>query len=141
MVIKETPAIETEEYWEYLIKKSVSRYFLLGMLAERPMHGYELASNIETCCEGWTRPTTGMIYPTIKELVDSGHIESRGEVIGGRQRKVCHLTESGKEAFQTAGRVWARVLPYLAQSVEEGGVEIDWNKGEGCEEDCSPTAS
>ena len=42
MLSKTRSRIETEEYWENLIKKSVSRYFLLGLLAERPMHGYEL---------------------------------------------------------------------------------------------------
>ena len=77
MITKTRSHIETEEYWENLIKKSVSRYFLLGMLAERPMHGYELAASIESCCEGWSKPTSGMIYPTIKEMTESGHIKCR----------------------------------------------------------------
>jgi DNA-binding PadR family transcriptional regulator len=132
MNIETRPAIETEEYWESLIKKSVSRYFLLGMLAGKPMHGYELAGSIETCCEGWSRPTTGMIYPTIKELLESGHIECVEEMIGGRQRKVCHLTESGREAYRAAARTWARVLPFLAQSVEGEGIEIEWKRRRDC---------
>ena len=124
MLSKTVSHLETEEYWETLIKKSVSRYFLLGMLAEKPMHGYELASSIESCCDGWSKPTSGMIYPTIKEMTESGHIECREEVIGGRLRKVCELTESGREAYRTAAGVWARLLPYLQQSVKNAGVEI-----------------
>ena len=124
MVPKTQSHMETEEYWENLIKKSVSRYFMLGMLSERPMHGYELAANIETCCDGWSKPTSGMIYPTIKELMENGHIECRQEVIGGRLRKVCELTESGREAYKAAARTWARVLPYLEQSVRNAGVEM-----------------
>ena len=124
MLSKTLSHLETEEYWESLIKKSVSRYFLLGMLAERPMHGYELAANIETCCDGWSKPTSGMIYPTIKEMTESGHIICREEVIGGRLRKVCELTDSGREAFRTAAAVWKRVLPYLEQSVSNAGVEV-----------------
>ena len=124
MLSKTLSHLETEEYWENLIKKSVSRYFLLGMLAERPMHGYELAANIETCCDGWSKPTSGMIYPTIKEMTESGHITCREEVIGGRLRKVCELTESGREAYRTAASVWSRVLPYLEQSVSNAGVEV-----------------
>ena len=115
----ERPEMATEEYWESLIKKSVSRYFLLGMLAKRPMHGYDIAKNIETCCEGWSKPTDGMIYPTIKELMTGGFIECVEEVHGGRGRKVCHLTAKGVEAYQTAARVWASVLPYLQTSVEQ----------------------
>ena len=115
----ERPEMATEEYWESLIKKSVSRYFLLDMLSKRPMHGYDIAKNIETCCEGWSKPTDGMIYPTIKELVNGGFIQCVDEVHGGRARKVCHLTAKGEEAYRTAARVWASVLPYLQASVEQ----------------------
>ena len=124
MLTKTRSNIETEEYWENLIKKSVSRYFLLGILAERPMHGYELAASIESCCDGWSKPTSGMIYPAIKEMTESGHIKCREEVISGRLRKVCELTESGREAYRTAAAVWARVLPYLEQSVSSARIEV-----------------
>ena len=121
MVLTERPELVTEEYWESLIKKSVSRYFLLDMLSKRPMHGYDIANNIESCCEGWSRPTDGMIYPTIKELVRAGYIECVPETIDGRERKVCHLTAKGKEAHRVAAHVWANVLPYLQQSVADAG--------------------
>ncbi|MCI0439894.1 MAG: PadR family transcriptional regulator [Chloroflexi bacterium] len=122
--VEGSAGLESAEYWEGLIKKSVSRYFLLGMLYQRPMHGYEIARNIETCCEGWCRPTDAMIYPTIKELVSGGYVECVSEIVGGRTRKVCHLTPRGEEAYRTASRVWASVLPYLAQSVKSGGAAI-----------------
>ena len=132
MVATERPPLETEEYWEYLIKKSVSRYFLLGMLAQRPMHGYDIAKNIETCCEGWSKPTDGMIYPTLKEMVNGGYIECTNEVVDGRKRKVCHLTDKGHEAYETAARVWAGLLPYLKESVERAGAVVEWERDSGC---------
>ena len=119
MMTQKRPALESEEYWESLIKKSVSRYFLLDMLSTRPMHGYDIAKSIETCCEGWSKPTDGMIYPTIKELMQGGYIQCTREVKGGRQRKVCRLTPRGVEAHRTAAGVWASVLPYLQASVEQ----------------------
>jgi DNA-binding PadR family transcriptional regulator len=118
MVVETKPGLETEEYWENLIKKSVSRYFLLGMLNERPMHGYEIAKAIEGCCEGWCKPTDGMIYPTLKELEDGGYIDCASEVIGGRKRKVCQLTPRGEGAYKAAARVWSSVLPYINSSVK-----------------------
>lgn len=132
MVATERPSLETEEYWEYLIKKSVSRYFLLGMLAQRPMHGYDIAKNIETCCEGWSKPTDGMIYPTLKEMVNGGYVECTNEVVDGRKRKVCHLTDKGHEAYETAARVWAGLLPYLKESVERAGAVVEWERDSGC---------
>lgn len=122
MVLAERPEMVTEEYWESLIKKGVSRYFLLDMLSKRPMHGYDIANCIESCCEGWSRPTDGMIYPTIKELVRAGYIECVPETIDGRERKVCHLTSKGKKAHRVAAQVWANLLPYLQQSVADAGV-------------------
>jgi len=122
MVSEERAGLESAEYWEALIKKSVSRYFLLGMLSSRPMHGYEIAKSIEACCEGWCKPTDGMIYPTIKELLAGGYIECASETVGGRNRKVCRLTPRGEDAYHTAARVWAGVLPYLQQSVVEAGL-------------------
>ena len=124
MVLTERPEMVTKEYWESLNKNSVSRYFLLDMLSKRPMHGYDIANNIESCCEGWSRPTDGMIYPTIKELVRAGYIECVPETIDGRERKVCHLTAKGKEAHRVAAHVWANVLPYLQQSVVDAGASL-----------------
>ena len=119
MAATERSDMVTEEYWEQLAKKSVSRYLLLDMLSKRPMHGYEIAKGIETCCERWCKPTDGMIYPTIKELVQGGFVQCVQEIHGGRERNVCHLTAKGLEAYRTAARVWAGVLPYLSASVEQ----------------------
>ena len=124
MVAIERQEMLTGEYWEYLIKKSVSRYFLMDMLSKQPMHGYDIAKRIETCCEGWSKPTDGMIYPTIKELANGGFIECVDEIHGGRARKVCHLTSKGREALRVAAQTWAGVLPYLAQSVRDAGGEV-----------------
>ena len=93
------------QYWEMLVKKSVSRYLLLDMLARRPMYGYEVAKEIETCCEGWCKPTPGMIYPTFKNMVGYGYIECTEDTIGGRVRKICHLTDRGREAERRRGTV------------------------------------
>ena len=133
-------SLASEEYWEMLIKKSVSRFFLLSMLNQRPMHGYDIAKAIESCCDGWCRPTDAMIYPTIKELRDAGYIECVTESTGGRNRNVCHLTTQGKEAFQTAARVWAGVLPYLRDSIVAGGVDVAefGVAGDRANECCSP---
>jgi PadR family transcriptional regulator PadR len=97
------------------------------MLYERPMHGYEIAKSIEECCEGWCKPTDGMIYPTLKEIVASGYVECESQIIDGRKRKVCSLTEKGHEAYRSAAQVWASVLPYLNASVKEASA-IQWTR-------------
>ena len=122
IVTSQPLGLEAPEYWESLIKKGVTRYLLLDMLSKRPMHGYDIGKSIESCCEDWCRPTDGMIYPTIKELESGGYLECTAEVSSGRKRNVCHLTPKGESAYRAAARVWAEMLPYLQQSVEDAGV-------------------
>ena len=60
-----------------------------------------------------------MIYPTIKDMVADGYIEYTEDTIGGRVRKICHMTDRGREALLAAAEVWGSVLPYLTESVRD----------------------
>ena len=61
--------------------------------------------------------TDAMIYPAIKEMTAAGLIACREEVIGGRKRKVCELTDQGWQAYRTAARAWANALPGITNAV------------------------
>ena len=75
------------------------RYVLLGMIAERPRHGYELIKAIEEKFGGMYSPSPGVIYPTLAWLEDMGY--ARVEAEGGR--KSYAITNEGN-AFLTANR-------------------------------------
>ena len=105
-----------EKYWDLLNRKSVSRFFLLAALSDRPQHGYELRRSIGQCCPG-AEPTDAMIYPTLKILLAGGYIACDVESGGTRDRKVCRLTPKGEAAYSAAARAWSRMLPWLQQCV------------------------
>ncbi len=107
-----------KDYWEMLINRSVSRFFLLAALYRGPMHGYELARAISGACGGCCSPTDAMIYPALKDLLEGGYVECREESQGARQRKVCSLTAKGREAYRAAGQAWGRILPYLSEAAQ-----------------------
>lgn len=65
----------------------------LALLAERPMHGYEMIQELESRTGGLWRPSPGSIYPTLQLLEDEGLIEA--EATGGRKRFT--VTEAGRE--------------------------------------------
>ncbi|MDP6821833.1 MAG: PadR family transcriptional regulator [Dehalococcoidia bacterium] len=109
-----------EKYWDMLNRKSVSRFFLLAALSDRPLHGYELKRSIGQCCPG-AEPTDAMIYPTLKILLEGGYIASDVVSDGTRQRKVCSLTPKGEAAYAAAARAWAKMLPWLQQCVAGAG--------------------
>ncbi len=67
---------------------------VLALLAERPMHGYEMIREIEERTDGAWVPSAGSIYPTLQLLEDEGLI--RGEESEGKRRFA--LTDAGTEA-------------------------------------------
>lgn len=85
------------------------RNALLGLLAQRPRHGYELHAAFEAVVGGeqnWdVKPA--QIYTTLGRLQDSGLVTELGvEQDGGPEKHVYTITESGRselEAWFTAG--------------------------------------
>jgi len=76
------------------------RYTLLGLLAQRPRHGYELHAAFEAVMggeENWdVKPA--QIYSTLARLQESGHIveEMDGADVEGVDRRVYAITEKGQ---------------------------------------------
>lgn len=115
-------ALDSVEYWQTLYRKSLLRFFLLSELAKKPMHGYEIASSVAVCCDA-QRPADAMIYPTLRELEAGGYVECVAEEVSGRQRKVCRLTDRGRQAYAAAAQAWANALPQVEAAVKAAGVQ------------------
>jgi DNA-binding PadR family transcriptional regulator len=82
------------------------RAAILAVLAEQPMHGYEVMQQLESRSGGIWRPSPGSVYPTLQLLEDQGLIRSE-EVEG---RRVFSLTDEGKAEAATItqqGSPWA----------------------------------
>lgn len=77
------------------------RIAVLALLAEKPMHGYQIIQEIEERSGGTWKPSAGSVYPTLQLLADEGLITA--EEAGGR--KTYALTDAGQvEADAAAGR-------------------------------------
>lgn len=70
------------------------RVAILALLAERPMHGYEMIKEIDERTQGAWSPSAGSIYPTLQLLEDEGLV--RGEESEGKRRFT--LTDEGRAA-------------------------------------------
>ncbi|MCR2791881.1 PadR family transcriptional regulator [Microbacterium sp. zg.Y625] len=87
------------------------RVAVLTLLAERPMHGYQIIQEIEDRSGGSWKPSAGSVYPTLQLLADEGLITA--EEANGR--KTYALTEAGRiEADTVAGKS----APWEGQSKE-----------------------
>jgi DNA-binding PadR family transcriptional regulator len=71
------------------------RAAILTLLAERPMHGYEMIQEITERSGRFWKPSPGSVYPTLQLLADEGLISTE-EGRGGK--RLYQLTEDGQAA-------------------------------------------
>ena len=90
------------------------RAAVLAVLAERPMHGYQIIQEIEARSDGAWKPSPGSVYPTLQLLADEGLITA--EESGGR--KTYSLTEAGRAEAAAEGRAapWETSAPRDARA-------------------------
>jgi len=74
-------------------RRGAVRVAVLTLLDERPMHGYELITELETRSEGRWRPSPGAIYPALEKMELHGAVTST-DVDGKRQFS---LTDRGRQ--------------------------------------------
>ncbi|BAZ09344.1 PadR-like family transcriptional regulator [Calothrix sp. NIES-4071] len=69
------------------------KFILLGLLSERPQHGYEIIKELETRRGGFHRLSPGSVYPTLQMLEESNYLTS--EQVEGK--RVYTITELGRQ--------------------------------------------
>jgi DNA-binding PadR family transcriptional regulator len=84
---------------------------IFTLLEERPMHGYEIITELEARSDGRWRPSAGSIYPTLDKLEARGAITS-SEVDGKRQFA---LTDRGRQMLADI------------RSAQDGDEPAPWN--------------
>lgn len=112
------PAVDYTDrvYWGGIIKMSLSKFFILSVLRQRPMHGYEIAREVECSTNGCCAPTEGTIYPVLREFEQGGYVTSHSETVSGRERKVYTLTAKGRQAFAVAVEAWMEVTAFISKT-------------------------
>ena len=99
-------------------KRGDVRAAILKLLAERPMHGYEMIQEIAERSQNLWRPSPGSVYPTLQLLVDEGLLVAR-ESEGSK--KLFELTDDGRAA---AEKIETPPWEEIAEGVEPGHVNM-----------------
>jgi DNA-binding PadR family transcriptional regulator len=70
---------------------------ILGLLADKPRHGYEIIKALDERSKGFYVPSPGMVYPALTYLEEIGHatVEADGA------RKLYQITDAGKEHLES----------------------------------------
>ena len=77
------------------------RLVILGLLRERPLHGYEIKQIIEEHMGDWTSVAFGSIYFALDKLAEERFVEKIAvEQKGNRpSRSVYQMTAAGRDEF------------------------------------------
>ena len=70
---------------------------ILGLLAEQPMHGYQVIQELANRSGGAWTPGPGSVYPTLQAMEEQGLVA--GEQDGSR--RVFSLTDDGRAAMES----------------------------------------
>jgi len=105
-------------YWENLVKMSLSRYFVMYALSQKPMHGYDISKWIGEATKGCCQPTEGSLYPMLKEFEKGEYVTSQALTVSGRERKIYTLTEKGLQALSMGKEVWRSTADIIQATVQ-----------------------
>jgi PadR family transcriptional regulator PadR len=88
--------------------------WLLLLLSERPMYGYEIKRELEKKFAGYWKPRTGTIYPALDKLEQTGLVTSQMELRdGASDRKHYALTQKGQKELELSMAYWTRMTEVL----------------------------
>ncbi|MTA09095.1 MAG: PadR family transcriptional regulator, partial [Actinobacteria bacterium] len=75
-------------------------FALLGLLAQSPLHGYELRKRISAIFGPFRALSFSVLYPQLRRMLEAGLIkETAGDDVSRRSRIVYAITDAGNERF------------------------------------------
>ena len=96
------------------------RLYLLSLLAERSMHGYELIQALTERFGGTYVPSAGTIYPRLAKLEEEGLV---GKTADGR-KTVYAITDAGRAELEVRGHELDGIESELTDSVRRLADEV-----------------
>ena len=105
---------KTNENRKKGMKVGAVSLWLLLLLSEKPMYGYELLKELEKRFSGYWRPKTGTIYPALDKLEQDRLVTSQREFREeGPDRKHYALTQKGEEELSQSMSHWIKMMEVL----------------------------
>lgn len=141
--------------------KLLTRLFVLGLLIQSPMSGYQIQLMLQVSqTEQWAGILPGSVYHALKKLEKEGLVLLHGtEMTGNRLKSIYEITPAGKEEFsKLLKEAWSEpvlhfpsklygalsfpgesdpdeILPLLSHQLEVLSSELElWNSGEEAKE-------
>jgi len=96
------------------MKIGTVQLWLLLLLSDKPMYGYEIIRELERRFSGHWSPKTGTIYPALEKLEQNGMIAGQVEFREhGPDRKHYAITDKGKAELKSTMVRWAKMTEII----------------------------
>ncbi len=105
--------------------KGFIKLLILKILEEGPLHGYGIMKRLEELMG--IKPSSGVIYPLLRSLQNSGLIRVAQESTSGRKTKIYELTERGRQFLRDNSAKVQEAIRFatsLKKFKEIGGQEL-----------------
>jgi DNA-binding PadR family transcriptional regulator len=99
---------------------SPTAFVILGMLAWRPMSGYDIKTLVDHSTRFFWAASYGQIYPELRRLAEAGLVEGAAEQGSGRRRTPYTITDAGRDAL----REWLAREPRTFEYRDEGLLKL-----------------
>jgi transcriptional regulator len=101
------------------IKRGSTELTILSVLADGPLHGYEIARRIERETRGSLGFTLASLYPMLYRLERRGWLKSAWEEThSGRRRRRYRITAAGRARLEALRREWRAYFRALNRILE-----------------------
>jgi PadR family transcriptional regulator PadR len=110
------------------MRKGSSEILILALLADEPMHGYQITQELSRRSRGYFEMKEGLLYPTLHRMEHDGLLASEWlDAVGKRRRKVYRITQAGRQALTAQKAEWSRFAEQLMWLVEPRHAAADAN--------------
>ncbi|MGA2670977.1 MAG: PadR family transcriptional regulator [Dehalococcoidia bacterium] len=94
----------------YQSLRGVVEPLLLFIIGELPIHGYEIARELERRSEGYFNLTASTLYTALRRLESRGLVSSSWQQISRQKRRCYELTEKGHQILAEELAQWQKFL-------------------------------
>ena len=100
----------TQSYVRLLLRGVVEPLLLFIIAELLPIHGYEIARELERRSEGYFNLTASTLYSALRRLESRGLVASSWQYIAKQKRRYYELTEKGRQILAEELAQWQQFL-------------------------------
>ncbi|MFO7996784.1 MAG: helix-turn-helix transcriptional regulator [Dehalococcoidia bacterium] len=100
--------------------RGVVEPLLLFIIAELPVHGYEIARELERRSEGYFNLTASTVYSALRRLESRGLVLSTWQQVAKQKRRYYRLTDKGRQLLAEELAQWQKFLGATDKVIEDG---------------------